>query len=85
MQILDVLTNKNFKVLSCLYDNRGKDNIARITQNEIADEIGYSRPTVSEIFVVLKREGLVKDTNFVGRYEITDAGIKIVKLFRKIE
>ena len=81
-----VLTNDNFNVLAYLYDNRDKENVIRYTQGEIADAIGFSRPTVNGIFKQLKEAGyLIQDTTRIGRYYLTDDAIKVIETFRKLK
>ena len=84
MNYLKILTNDNFKVLSCLYNNKDKQNIIKLTQSEVAEIVGVSRATINIIFKLLKQENLIKYTNHVGRYEITSQGIKAIELFKKI-
>lgn len=81
-----VLTNANFNVLAYLYDNRDKENVIRYTQGEIADALGFSRPTVNGIFKQLKEAGyLVQDTSKIGRYYLTEEAHKAIKTFRKLK
>jgi DNA-binding MarR family transcriptional regulator len=81
-----VLINDNFKVLSYLYDNRDKENIIRYTQGEIADAMGFSRPTVNGIFKQLKEAGyLIQDTTKIGRYHLTEEANKVIETFRKLK
>ena len=56
MTIINCFTNDNFKVLSYLFEIKGNDNYARITQQEIADELDFSRATINKIIKVLKEE-----------------------------
>ena len=82
----EALINDNFKVLSYLYDNRDKENVIRYTQGEIADAMGFSRPTVNGIFKQLKEAGyLIQDTTRIGRYYLTDDAIKVIETFRKLK
>ena len=82
----EALTNDNFKVLSFLYENKDKSNLIRFTQGEIADDLGFSRPTVNSIFKQLKEAGyLIHDTSKIGRYYLTEDAIKVVETFRKLK
>lgn len=84
MSALEILTTDHFTVLACMYDNKDKEDVAKLTQQEIADLVCLSRPTISSIFKALKSEELIDTTSFVGRYHLTKKGIKAVETFRKI-
>ena len=78
--------NDNFKTLSYLYDIKGEDNRARITQQEVADALGVSRSTLNKIMNELKKEGYIEqDGNYMGRYVVTDAAISVIETFRSID
>lgn len=80
----NVLTNDSFKVLSWLYEKRDKDNLIKVTQQELADDIGLSGPTINIIFGRLKDAGyLIHDDSKVGRYYLTSDAIKVIDTFRK--
>ena len=83
MSNISCLTNDNFKILSFLYDIRGADNYARITQQEIADEIKMSRATINKIIKQLKDEDyIVQDVTHIGRYLLTEKAISATETFR---
>ena len=76
-------TNHKFQVLSCLYDARGIDNIARITQQEIATKLNLSRVTVNGIFQTLRDDGyLTKDECSVSNHTLTEKAVLAVEMFR---
>ena len=78
--------NDNFRTLSYLYDIKGEDNRARITQQEVADALGVSRSTLNKNKKKLKKEGYVEqDGNYMGRYVVTDAAISVIETFRSID
>ena len=86
MTIINCFTNDNFKVLSYLFEIKGNDNYARITQQEIADELGFSRATINKIIKVLKEEKyIVQDSLHIGRYLITDKAIVVINALKNIE
>ena len=85
MANIDALTNSHFKVLSYLYDIKDRDNLVRITQAEVSKELNLSKPTMNNIFKVLKENDyIVHDDTRVGCYYITDEGIRIIRLFRRL-
>lgn len=84
MSNIDTFTNDNFKILAYLYDIKGFDNYARITQQEIADEITMSRATINKIIKQLKNENyIIQDSTHIGRYLLTGNAISAVEIFRK--
>ena len=86
MTIINCFTNDNFKVLSYLFEIKGSDNYARITQQEIADELDFSRATINKIIKVLKEEEyIIQDSLHIGRYLITDKAIMVINALKNIE
>ena len=86
MTIISCFTNDNFKVLFYLFEIKGSDNYARITQQEIADELGFSRATINKIIKVLKEEKyIIQDSLHIGRYLITDKAIMVINALKNIE
>ena len=80
---LESLTNNNFKLLLYLYDKKDADNLIRITQTEISEDLCLNRGTVNDIFKSLKENGfLVHDKTRIGRYYITDEAVKVIELFK---
>ena len=83
MSNVKIFTNDNFKILAHLYDIRGNDNYARITQQEIADEMELSRATINRIVKQLKDENyIVQDSVHIGRYLLTEKAISAIETFR---
>ena len=39
MSNIDIFTNEKFRILSYLYDIKGKDNLVKITQTELVTEL----------------------------------------------
>lgn len=82
----EILTTDNFKVLACLYDNKDKNNVVKITQGEVSEIVGISRVTINFIFKALREANyLVMDKEHVGRYVLTDDAVKAVELLRKMK
>lgn len=80
---LESLTNNNFKLLLYLYDKKDADNLIRITQTEISEDLCLNRGTVNDIFKSLKENGfLVHDKTRIGRYYITDEAVKVIELLK---
>ena len=82
MPNIDFFTNSNFKVLNYLYENKGKDNLVKITQDEIGQALNMNRTTINYIMKGLKEKGyIIHDESRVGRYYLTKEAIKIVENF----
>lgn len=83
MSNVNYFTNDRFRTLSYLYDMKGADNTARITQQEVADELGLSRVTINGIFKQLKDDGYIEqDTAHLGRYLLKEKAISAIEMFR---
>ena len=85
MADIKILTNFRYSVLEYMYDNRDKENVVKLTQIEIATALNLNKNTVNTIFKELKESGYISDNVHIGRYNITQTGIKTVELFRKTE
>ena len=69
-----------------MHDIRDKNNCARTTQQEVADELGLSRVTVHNIFKQLKEYWYVaQDLEHVGRYFLTDEAVRFVEIIESFE
>ena len=80
-----VLTNDNYLILFYLYNNKDKDQLIKVTQSELAEIMGYSRPTINASFKVLKEAGyLIHDKTRVGRYYLTNDAIELIETFKKL-
>ena len=65
---VNYFTNNRFKVLMCLYETADVKHCTRISQREVADQVGLSRITVNGIFQQLKNDGYVEfDTERMNR------------------
>ena len=85
MPNIDTLTNSNFKVLSYFYDNKDKENLVKTTQDEVGKALEMNRTTINYIVKCLKTEGyIIHDDTRIGRYYLTQKGIKTVELIRKV-
>lgn len=86
MANIEILTNNTYRVLSYMYDKKDKENIVRITQNEISSDLGLNKSTVNVMIRTLRENGYItQDEVHVGRYGLTELGVKTVSLFRKSE
>lgn len=85
MANIDILTNKTYSVLSYLFDKKDSENLVRITQTELSEDLGINRTLINSIFKVLSDNGYIKqDKTRVGRYYLTDAAVKVVENFNML-
>ena len=85
MPNIEQFTTDNFRILSYLYEIKGKDDKVSVTQQEIADRFSLSRATVNKIIGELKAEGYIElDGKHIGRYVLTPTAINVVKTFDSI-
>ena len=77
-------TNGRFDVLEYLYDHKDSNNVARVTQSEIADSINTSRPTINKLITELKEDGFVKETNRYLEYVLTSKAILFVSTMKNV-
>ena len=86
MSNIKVLTNNTYRVLSYMYDKKDKNNLVTITQTEIANELDLNKSTINLMIKTLTdNDYIFQDEEHVGRYGLTDAGVKTVSMFRKSE
>lgn len=86
MADIRILTNNTYRILEYMYHNRDKNNQVIITQSEISENLGLNKSTVNIMIKSLKENGYItQNENHVGRYGLTETGVKTVYLFRKSE
>ena len=84
MEKIELFTNELYLILSFLYDNKGKDNLVRITQTEISEVLDVYRGRVNSHFKTLIENGyLIQEKGRNGKYYLTNQGVKTVEIFRK--
>jgi DNA-binding IclR family transcriptional regulator len=82
----DQFFTDNYLILSYLCNIRDFDNIAHVTQQELANGFEMSRATVNKIISDLRLSGYIKpDGRHLGRYVISKEAIRIVETMRSIE
>lgn len=86
MSEISIFTNNTYRVLAYLYDKRDKENMIRITQNEISEYLDLNKSTINSNMKCLKDNGyIMQDENRVAKYTLTEKGVKTISLFKKIE
>ena len=82
----DQFFTNNFLILPHLCNLRDYDNIAHITQQELANAFEISRATVNKIIGDLMLSGYLKqDGRHLGRYVISKEAIRIVETCKSVE
>lgn len=86
MADISVLTTNTYRVLRYLFDKKDKNNVVNITQNEIAQHLDLNKTSVNMFMKTLKEKGYItQDEEHLGRYSLTDVGVKTISLFKKSE
>lgn len=86
MADISIFTTNTYRVLAYMYENKDKNNIVNITQNEIAQALDLNKSSVNMMMKTLKEKGFViQDEEHLGRYSLTEIGVKTVSLFKKSE
>ena len=86
MADISIFTTNTYRVLAYMYENKDKNNIVNITQNEIAQALDLNKSSVNMMMKTLKEKGFViQDEEHLGRYSLTESAVKTVYLFRKTE
>ena len=83
---ISVLTTNTYRVLRYMFDKKDRNNVVNITQNEIAKDLDLNKSSVNMMMKTLKEKGFViQDEEHLGRYNLTDIGVKTISLFKKSE
>lgn len=82
----DQFFTNNFLILSYLCNLRDYDNIAHITQQELADRFEMSRATINKIIGDLMLSGYIKpDGRHLGRYVVSKEAVRIVETCKSVQ
>lgn len=86
---VELFLNDNYLVLMVLFNNQQEINnhvFTAITQQEIAENLGYSLMKVNSIIIKLKKAGYVTAyRNSKGRYQLTDKAYILITTIRNIK
>ena len=86
MADISIFTTNTYRVLAYMYENKDKNNIVNITQNEIAQALDLNKSSINMMMKSLKEKGfIIQDEEHLGRYSLTEIGVKTVSLFKKSE
>lgn len=86
---VDLFLNDTYLVLMVLFNNQQEINnhvFTAITQQEIAENLGYSLMKVNSIIIKLKKAGYVTAyRNSKGRYQLTDKANILISTIQNIK
>lgn len=78
-------TNSRFVVLEHLYNNKDGENIARLTQGEIAVSLDMGRVTINKLVSELRKDSYLKDAMHSWGYVLTPKAIALITEMKKID
>ena len=85
---VDLFLNDNYQVLMVLYMHQQEINgniFSAITQQEVADNVGFSLMKINSIIGKLKKAGYVNSyRNSRGRYKLTDKAYFLIHTITKL-
>lgn len=71
----DFFMNDKYRVLECMAQRQivvNNEAIIKLSQQEIADTLGFTKSKVNSIIRELIQKGYVKQVNTRGKYALTD-------------
>ncbi len=81
--VIDYFVNDKYKVLVCMYKRQipvNGEEVIKLSQQEIADILSFTKPKVNSIIAVLKRDGYLIQHSCRGKYSLTSkAKAEIIK------
>lgn len=84
-----IFFNDNYLVLEVLYNYQQEVNnqvFTAITQQEIADILGYSIMKINSIMIMLKKTGyVISYNNTKGRYQLTTKSYQLIRKINSLE
>lgn len=86
MSKIEFFVNDRYLVLKTLYEHQIEINdtkICPITQQEIADALGFSKTKVNNILNELIGEYVEIYNNTKGRYQLTEQALAVLKVLNK--
>lgn len=83
----DFFVNDRYRVLECMAQRQisvNGSNIIKLSQQEIADILGFTKTKVNAIISDLKNNGYITQMSTRGKYALTDAAnIELSKMQSK--
>ena len=80
----DFFVNDKYRVLECMAQRQivvGDENVVKLSQQEMADILGFTKSKVNAIIRELKEYGYITQVNIRGKYALTEkANIEIQKM-----
>lgn len=84
----DYFVNDKYRVLQCMSTRQIKVNdalIIKLSQQEIADILGFTKPKVNGIIHDLKQNGYLTQLGSRGKYSLTEAANKELSIIQSEE
>jgi len=72
--VLDYFANDKYKVLECMFQRQiavNGENVVKLSQQEIADILSFTKPKVNSIIADLKKDGYIIQHSCRGKYSLT--------------
>lgn len=72
--VLDYFVNEKYKVLECMFKRQilvGFEKVVKLSQQEIADILSFTKPKVNAIIADLKKDGYLIQHSSRGKYSLT--------------
>lgn len=83
----DFFVNDKYRVLECMAKRQiavNGENVVKLSQQEIADILGFTKTKVNTIIRELKEHGYITQINVRGKYSLTEkANSEIQKMQSK--
>lgn len=73
--VLDYFVNDRYKVLECMFNRQilvGYEKVVKLSQQEIADILSFTKPKVNAIIAELKKDGYLIQHSLRGKYSLTE-------------
>jgi biotin operon repressor len=85
MRQIKKFTNSRFVVLEHLYNNKDGENIARLTQGEIAVNLDMGRVTINKLISELSEDGYLQDATHAWGYILTSKAIVLITAIKNAD
>lgn len=82
--MLDYFANDKYRVLECMFKRQisvNGENVVKLSQQEIADILSFTKPKVNSIIADLKKDGYLIQHSCRGKYSLTNkANSDLIKM-----
>ena len=84
----DFFMNDKYKVLECMAQRQivvNNESVIKLSQQEIADTLGFTKTKVNSIVRELIQKGYVKQVNTRGKYALTENANRELRNIQNME